>query len=102
MVESSGLLNRRRVKNSTGGSNPPLSASFRTNYLQPNRGSVGQYRTIQRSRVPLDRPATELESLSASGSPFGDELERRIGLFVTPVASCPQTLDIRARNAHAA
>ena len=26
MVESSGLLNRRRVKNSTGGSNPPLSA----------------------------------------------------------------------------
>ena len=27
MVESSGLLNRRRVKNSTGGSNPPLSAS---------------------------------------------------------------------------
>ena len=28
MVESSGLLNRRRVKNSTGGSNPPLSASF--------------------------------------------------------------------------
>ncbi len=29
MVESSGLLNRRRVKNSTGGSNPPLSA--RTN-----------------------------------------------------------------------
>jgi hypothetical protein len=28
VVESSGLLNRRRVKNSTGGSNPPLSASF--------------------------------------------------------------------------
>jgi hypothetical protein len=27
VVESSGLLNRRRVKNSTGGSNPPLSAS---------------------------------------------------------------------------
>ena len=27
MVESSGLLNRRRVKSSTGGSNPPLSAS---------------------------------------------------------------------------
>jgi hypothetical protein len=26
VVESSGLLNRRRVKNSTGGSNPPLSA----------------------------------------------------------------------------
>ena len=26
MVESSGLLNRRRVKSSTGGSNPPLSA----------------------------------------------------------------------------
>ena len=28
MVESSGLLNRRRVKNSTGGSNPPLSAIY--------------------------------------------------------------------------
>ena len=28
MVESSGLLNRRRVISSTGGSNPPLSASF--------------------------------------------------------------------------
>jgi hypothetical protein len=28
VVESSGLLNRRRVKNSTGGSNPPLSAIF--------------------------------------------------------------------------
>ena len=28
MVESSGLLNRRRVKSSTGGSNPPLSASI--------------------------------------------------------------------------
>jgi streptogramin lyase len=28
VVESSGLLNRRRVKNSTGGSNPPLSASL--------------------------------------------------------------------------
>ena len=27
MVESSGLLNRRTVKNCTGGSNPPLSAS---------------------------------------------------------------------------
>ncbi len=27
MVESSGLLNRRSVKNATGGSNPPLSAS---------------------------------------------------------------------------
>ena len=26
MVESSGLLNRRRVYSSTGGSNPPLSA----------------------------------------------------------------------------
>ena len=26
MVESSGLLNRRSVKNATGGSNPPLSA----------------------------------------------------------------------------
>ena len=26
MVESSGLLNRRRVISSTGGSNPPLSA----------------------------------------------------------------------------
>jgi hypothetical protein len=26
VVESSGLLNRRRVKSSTGGSNPPLSA----------------------------------------------------------------------------
>ena len=29
MVESSGLLNRRSVKNATGGSNPPLSASYR-------------------------------------------------------------------------
>ena len=28
MVESSGLLNRRSVKNATGGSNPPLSASI--------------------------------------------------------------------------
>jgi hypothetical protein len=27
VVESSGLLNRRRVKSSTGGSNPPLSAT---------------------------------------------------------------------------
>ena len=29
MVESSGLLNRRTVKNCTGGSNPPLSASLK-------------------------------------------------------------------------
>jgi hypothetical protein len=28
VVESSGLLNRRSVKNATGGSNPPLSASL--------------------------------------------------------------------------
>jgi hypothetical protein len=30
VVESSGLLNRRRVKSSTGGSNPPLSAIINT------------------------------------------------------------------------
>jgi hypothetical protein len=34
VVESSGLLNRRRVKSSTGGSNPPLSASLFFNNLQ--------------------------------------------------------------------
>jgi hypothetical protein len=34
VVESSGLLNRRTVKNCTGGSNPPLSArSFDCNKL---------------------------------------------------------------------
>ncbi len=43
MVESSGLLNRRRVISSTGGSNPPLSASsivYRQSdyYVRPRRG----------------------------------------------------------------
>ena len=36
MVESSGLLNRRRVKSSTGGSNPPLSA-ITTSYKKQTR-----------------------------------------------------------------
>ena len=40
MVESSGLLNRRRVKNSTGGSNPPLSASFNSLRLLAQTTSV--------------------------------------------------------------
>jgi hypothetical protein len=56
VVESSGLLNRRRVKSSTGGSNPPLSAinnlaplirqghpilrRFATSLLTKNSGSV--------------------------------------------------------------
>ncbi len=38
MVESSGLLNRRRVKNSTGGSNPPLSAILESIVWYPSPG----------------------------------------------------------------
>ena len=45
MVESSGLLNRRRVKSSTGGSNPPLSASL--NISKSYRGSWHNFRYLR-------------------------------------------------------
>ncbi len=58
MVESSGLLNRRRVKNSTGGSNPPLSARFNrlSAHVLYSFRVLGDYSKSTRGRVRT-RPA---------------------------------------------
>jgi hypothetical protein len=45
VVESSGLLNRRRPLKSTGGSNPPLSARRKQSTYALRATSVGQYRS---------------------------------------------------------
>jgi hypothetical protein len=63
VVESSGLLNRRRVKNSTGGSNPPLSASLFFNNLQHISRSRG---AIWRNEV-WRSPYTAATAASAKG-----------------------------------
>ena len=63
MVESSGLLNRRRPLKSTGGSNPPLSASIQkalSTILETWRAIPGNDAGMRRAFEPLSdgRPRT--------------------------------------------
>ncbi len=65
MVESSGLLNRRRVKNSTGGSNPPLSASLFV-YFDQKTASLSSRSCLSLEALAFFCPAIYIEN---SGHP---------------------------------
>ncbi len=85
MVESSGLLNRRRVKNSTGGSNPPLSASkfFHTYTLNSNfvvRGCTTKNASSLQSAVTVTTAKLRILKLDDGSGRLGSGPHERAAL----------------------
>ncbi len=87
MVESSGLLNRRRVKSSTGGSNPPLSA--RLNCVRT--GHIGN------RLFPRHRPRHLWGSRPVMGARLDPELGRKVPIKGRMI---PMSLNIKNEEAH--